>query len=145
MVNGRAELPPLIAEIVEAAVDVAQAASGSVAVALVGSWASGKARQESDVDLVVLTREPEVLLQDDTWHAAFGAHVTLIRERDFGALQERRLRLASGLEVEVCVGLPSWAATPVDDGTRRVVTDGLRVLWDPESRLAALVAAVGAP
>lgn len=33
----------------------------------------------------------------------------------------------------------SWAATdPVDDGTRRVITDGHRVLYDPHGALAAL-------
>jgi hypothetical protein len=33
----------------------------------------------------------------------------------------------------------AWASTdPVDEGTRRVVTDGLRVLYDPEDIFAGL-------
>lgn len=57
---------------------------------------------------------------------------------DVVLLTERRLRLASGLEVEVCIGHPSWAETdPVDAGTRRIVSDGIRVLWDPYLRLGA--------
>jgi hypothetical protein len=35
-----------------------------------------------------------------------------------------------------------WAATdPIDPGARRVVTDGMRILHDPDGRLAALAAA----
>jgi len=34
------------------------------------------------------------------------------------------------------------ATLPVDVGTRRVVTDGIRVVFDPDGVLAQLVAAV---
>ena len=94
---------------------------------------------------MLLTEQPERLLRDDAWHRTFGADVQLVRADDFGALQERRLRLASGLDVDVCIGRPSWADTdPLDEGTRRVVEDGMHVLWDPGGRLAALAAAVAA-
>ena len=140
-----AELPAHVAAASQTAVKLALATPGAVAAALVGSWARGNARPDSDVDLVLLTERPEVLLLDDRWHRDFGADATLVRTADFGAVQERRLRLASGLEVEVCIGHPSWADTdPVDAGTRRVVSDGIRVLWDPYLRLSALIDAVHA-
>ena len=63
-----------------------------------------------------------------------------------GPLTERRLLLKGGLEVEVGIAEPSWAATdPVDPGTRRVVTDGLRILHDPDRRLAPLAVVAGRP
>lgn len=63
----------------------------------------------------------------------------------WGPLTERRLLLEDGLEVEVGIAEPAWAATdPVDPGTRRVVTDGLRILHDPDGRLAALAIAASA-
>ena len=35
---------------------------------------------------------------------------------------------------------PSWVATdPVDEGTRRVVTDGVSVVYDPKGLLARLL------
>ena len=140
------ELPVHVTAASETAVKLALATPGAVAVALVGSWARGNARPDSDVDLVFLTQRPQVLLLDDRWHGQFGADAILVRTADFGAVQERRLRLASGLEVEVCIGHPSWADTdPVDAGTRRVVSDGIRVLWDPYLRLSALIEAVHAP
>ena len=138
-------LPEHVASITRVAVQLARSAPGTTGAALVGSWARAEGRPDSDVDIVLLTEQPEGLLRDDAWHRTFGAEVQLVRASDFGALQERRLRLASGLDVEVCIGRPSWAeAEPLDEGTRRVVEDGMHVLWDPSGRLAALAAAVTA-
>ena len=112
------------------------------ALALVGSWARDAARSDSDVDLVVLTHEPASLTEREDWIEGLAPGATLARTADWGAVVERRLLLPSGLEVDVAVGLPSWAdAAPVDPGTRRVVEDGLRVLDDPRGLLAALVSA----
>lgn len=109
--------------------------------ALVGSWARGGARTDSDVDLVVLTTGRDRYLGDDDWPAELGA-TRVLGTRAWGPLTERRLQLEGGLEVEVGLTEPAWAATdPVDPGTRRVVTDGMRILHDPDGRLAALAAA----
>lgn len=109
--------------------------------ALVGSWARGSARTDSDVDLVVLTTASDRYLSDDEWSAALGA-TRVLPTQAWGPLTERRLLLEDGLEVEVGLTDPAWAATdPVDPGTLRVVTDGMRILHDPDGRLAALAAA----
>ena len=109
--------------------------------ALVGSWARGSAGSDSDVDLVVLTTGPDRYLADDDWPAELGA-VRVLGTRPWGPLTERRLLLEDGLEVEVGLTGPAWATTdPVDPGTRRVVGDGMRILHDPDGRLAALATA----
>ena len=109
--------------------------------ALVGSWARGTARVTSDVDVVLLTTEPARYVDDVDWLHDLGA-VRLVRTRSWGAVTERRVALPSGLEVELGIGSPSWASTdPVDPGTRRVVADGLRGLYDRDGALARLVAA----
>jgi predicted nucleotidyltransferase len=107
------------------------------AVALVGSYARGTPRPDSDIDLVVLSSDPERLLRSAGWYAEFGEGATLVRSEDFGAIQERRLRLPDGLEIEVGIGRPSWASLdPLDDGTRRVVAEGLVSVHDPAGLLA---------
>jgi hypothetical protein len=112
------------------------------AAAIVGSWARDAAREDSDVDLVLLTNEPSAYTEREDWIAGLAPGATLLRTGDWGAIIERRLLLPSGLEVEVGVGLPSWAETaPVDPGTRRVVRGGLREVYDPHGLLAALAAA----
>jgi uncharacterized protein len=89
----------------------------------------------------VLTSGPDRYLDDDDWAADLGA-TRVLATRAWGPLTERRLLLEDGLEVEVGVTGPGWAATdPVDPGTRRVVSDGLRILHDPDGRLAALARA----
>ncbi|MFF8195501.1 nucleotidyltransferase domain-containing protein [Streptomyces bobili] len=112
-------------------------------VLLVGSWARGAARADSDVDLVVLTTEPGRYADDEAWvrQLALGE---VIRNRAWGPVVEWRHLAASGLEVEVDIGPLGWARTdPVDAGTRRVVTDGARPLHDPRGLLGALVEACG--
>ncbi len=110
-----------------------------MAVALVGSWARGEALAGSDVDLVLLTHEPAAYLEDDGWIEQLAPGARLVRAASWGAIDERRLLLPSGVEVEVGLGRPSWADTdPVDPGTRRVVRDGLRPVFDPAGMLTAL-------
>ncbi|MFF8972554.1 nucleotidyltransferase domain-containing protein [Streptomyces sp. NPDC014995] len=112
-----------------------------VGVLLVGSWARGTARADSDVDLVVLTTEASRYAADDAWlrEPALGE---VIRVQAWGPITEWRHVTASGLEVELNIGSPDWARTePVDAGTRRVVSDGARILHDPAGVLAELVRA----
>jgi predicted nucleotidyltransferase len=112
-----------------------------VAVALVGSWARGGARADSDLDVVVLTHNPSAYVERDDWIEGIAPGAHILRTGDWGAITERRLRLRSGLEVEVGVGLPSWAETaPVDPGTRAVVREGFRPVFDPHGLLAELAA-----
>ena len=114
------------------------------AVGLAGSWARGAARADSDVDLVVLTGTPERWVAGEDWiAAAVGRPVTPVRTRTWGVLTERRVRLRTGLEVELGIVPERWAAEPVDGGTARVVRDGFRVLHDPDGVLARLVAVLG--
>ncbi len=42
------------------------------AIALVGSYARGAARVDSDVDLVILTDQPQKYLEEITWLEQFG-------------------------------------------------------------------------
>jgi predicted nucleotidyltransferase len=111
------------------------------AAAVVGSWARDAARHDSDVDLILLTSNPSAYTEREDWITQLAPGAELLRTDDWGAIIERRLLLASGVEVEVGVGLPSWAeSAPVDPGTRRVVRDGMRAIYDPHRILAALAA-----
>ena len=110
------------------------------ALALVGSWAYGAPRDDSDVDLLLLTDAPERYLLGDDWLADVGG-VRLVRTLDWGGVTERRIALPSGLEVEFGIGAPAWASEdPLDDGTHRVASDGMRVLHDPDGLLGSLLA-----
>jgi hypothetical protein len=105
-------------------------------VVVVGSWARDAARMDSDVDIVVLT-DGSAAADPDLWSQVLGGPV--IRRQQWGPLQEIRLVRPSGLEVELGVAPTSWAGTePVDAGTRRVISNGHRIGYDPDGILAAL-------
>jgi hypothetical protein len=114
--------------------------SDIVGLLLVGSCARNTARPDSDIDLVLLTRDTAGYA-DSAWadELAIGE---MIRTRSWGPITEQRFATATGLEVEIGIGHPDWASIdPIDPGTHRVVTDGARILYDPRTILATLLRA----
>lgn len=114
-----------------------------VGVALVGSHARGVARSDSDVDLVILTLDLRPYLEDTGWLERFGT-VTSCKTEDWGPVTSLRVFFEGGLEVEFGLTTTVWAELPVDAGTRRVVSAGMRVLYDSEDVLGRLQQAVTA-
>jgi predicted nucleotidyltransferase len=106
------------------------------AVALVGSHARGTATETSDVDLVVIANQPQMYLLERTWTHAFG-EVVNEQVEEYGRLVSLRVRYANGLEVEYGLTDPSWADIPLDDGTRQVISGGMRVLFERRPRSSA--------
>jgi uncharacterized protein len=136
------DLPKEVELFLAAVVALAEARDDVRAVALVGSHARGVARPDSDVDVVVLTTDPDMYVDDCDWIKALPG-ASLLSTRRWGALTERRLVLAGGTEVDFGVARPSWASTlPVDAGTAHVVRDGLVAIHDPDGLLAHVLAAV---
>lgn len=112
---------------------------------LVGSWARGAARPDSDVDLVILTTQPEYYRADTTWQDALHLPIVMWQDEDYGALWSRRLTPEDGGEIEVGFTSPAWAKVdPLDEGTRQVVADGCRVLVDKGEALQMLVNTISA-
>jgi ribosomal protein S18 acetylase RimI-like enzyme len=120
-------------------------------VALVGSHARGAARLDSDIDLVVLADNPEAFRTDGSWIEAIdwpsaGVKVANWGDEDYGELWSRRVWLSSGAEVEISFAPVAWASiAPLDAGTRRVISDGCRILHDPAGSLGRLYEAVQSP
>lgn len=112
------------------------------AVALVGSYARGAERMASDVDLVLLAGDPDALA-GSAWFTVLEPGAKLVRSQRWGPVRERRYRLRSGLLVELGIAPLSWAALPLDAGTRRVLSDGHRVLHD-DGTMSVAAAAVRA-
>jgi predicted nucleotidyltransferase len=113
-----------------------------LAVGLVGSWARGAARPDSDVDLVLVVHDAAGYFAFPAWLAGFGSPTDRLDERR-GALRAMRVWFADGPEVEFGFVRPAWCEVdPVDPGVHRVVRDGLIPLYDPDGLLADLMQAV---
>jgi hypothetical protein len=112
------------------------------ALLLVGSWARGSARPDSDVDLLLVVDAPRDLLRDDDWPTIFGAPC-MVHDEDWGLAQSRHVFYRNGFEVEFGLTTNLWLSTnPADGGTRRVVMDGCTVLLDPTGAARRFLARV---
>ena len=107
-------------------------------VALVGSHARQAGTPESDVDLVIVCESPPALVGDPAWLRAFGKPERVERE-NWGRVTSLRVWYAAGLEVEFGIADRSWASAPLDAGTRRVLEDGLVVMFDRGSAFGGVV------
>ena len=110
-----------------------------LAVGLCGSYARGEQRPDSDIDICVLTTNVAALLDDRSWVDVLGERARILGPvEDYNLVQS--LRVCYGdLEVEFGITDAEWAEPPIDDGTARVINDGLKILHDPESRLKSAV------
>src|SRR5215208_664267 len=69
------------------------------AIGLVGSYARDEARDDSDIDFVILTSQPENYLEDLIWMEHFG-QVEKYQTEDYGKLTSVRVWYQNGMEVE---------------------------------------------
>ncbi len=104
------------------------------AVLLVGSYARGKARVGSDVDLMILTTRPEQYLDSISFASQFGS-VAKSEKENWGRVTSQRVWYANRLEVEFGIALPQWASRPLDAGTQDVVSAGVRIIFDRDGAL----------
>lgn len=107
------------------------------ALALVGSHARCAAREDSDIDVIILTTEVTKYLCDPGWADSFG-DVSRIGVENWGVVETLRVFYLEGPEVEFNFVGPVWASIPIDPGTRRVVSDGMKIMYDPHGILQAL-------
>ena len=132
-----------VTEFIAAVTDRAAQRHDISGLALVGSWARGSAPGTSDVDLVILCQQPAELLRDEDWIRQFGDIVSS-RKEQYGVVTSIRVFYTSGIEAEFAIATESWAAIPLDPGTRRVISDGMQVLHDPDRLLEDALNAVAA-
>jgi predicted nucleotidyltransferase len=108
-------------------------------VAIVGSWARGTARPDSDIDVIMITTKPEKLLEHQEWLSQFGTAERIVRE-DWGLVQSLRVFYVDGKEVEFGITTSAWTSEEeIGQGTGRVINDGVHVVFDPHSTLQELV------
>jgi predicted nucleotidyltransferase len=120
----------------------AGAEAGIAAVALVGSHARGEATPKSDVDLIFLADHLSSYLDTLQWIRVFGE--PLVHEiENWGIVTAVRVWYADGLEVEFGITALAWGEDPGDEGTARVIRDGIRILHDPRELLSPRIRTLG--
>lgn len=132
---------PNIDRFLDRVIEWAQSARGVCGLALVGSYARGASRPDSDIDLVVVTLCPADYIRATDWAGRFGT-VSQVAIEPYGEVTSVRVHYADGPEVEFGFTGPQWAALPLDPGTREVLLGGVRVLWEREPLLTGAQAAL---
>lgn len=102
------------------------------AVILVGSYAREEQREDSDVDLVIISTTPKLFLQDEGFINDFGK-VTKTQKEDYGMVTSIRVWYEDGMEVEFGITSPLWISKPLDEGTLKVLKDGYKVVLDKKN------------
>lgn len=113
--------------------------------AIIGSWARGTARPDSDLDIMLLVEAPEHFRSGTSWLLEIpwsdtGFAWIRFEDIDYGAAWSRHLALEPDGELELCFASPSWAsAEPLDEGTASVVTGGCRIVLDRDGLFESLL------
>ena len=106
-----------------------------LALALVGSYAKGYATEDSDIDLVLISRNPGRFLEDGDWITQFGK-IEKCQLEYYGLVTSLRIWFAEGYEIEFGVTGERWVADPLDSGTSKVIQDGMRILFERDNILS---------
>jgi len=133
-----------VESVVRSVVSWAGSQQDVLAVALVGSWARGTASGQSDIDLIFLTdncssRRGSVRWLKQLIRESHLPNLVKFIDRTYGVAWSRQARLRGGLDIEFTFASQSWANTsPIDSGTRHVISGGFRPLYDPQNLLRNL-------
>jgi hypothetical protein len=91
--------------------------------------------KDSDLDLVIIVESPQQYITNTEWARVFGKPITK-KVEEYGALTSLRVWYESGLEIEYGFTTREWIQSPLDQGTKQVIDDGLRVLFEKEVLLS---------
>jgi nucleotidyltransferase-like protein len=138
-------MPPDISAILTDTRRWARSRSDIRALALVGSYASGNARPDSDIDLVIVADAPDTYQTADWVQSAVGQRGVLGAQLEqFGNVWSMFVALAEGPEIEFTFAQRSWVRTdPPAAEVCRIVRGGIVILYDPHGELIALCDACG--
>lgn len=134
-------------ELINLIVDFAESRHDILAVGLCGSWARGEAGPDSDIDFSIIV-ENKLKFKSMDWIEALPFSkiqdsMKSFRDEIYGVTWSRHVFLESGIEIEF--GFANKSRTDIDnldEGTRKVVSDGYKILYDPNSILSVLVSSV---
>lgn len=129
--------PENATQLLDTAIEWAKSESEIDGLAVVGSHARGSPRPDSDIDLVVISEHRDKFLTNPVWLNRFGPTKSYQME-NWGLIQSLRVFFEKGLEVEFGFGDQKWVAIPTDSGTRNVISNGFRILYDPHGLLQRL-------
>lgn len=96
---------------------------------IVGSYARGTNKENSDLDIVIITSNKSGMLAKQGFIQEFG-EVYKQQIEYYGACTSIRVWYKDRKEVEFGIVEPSWISMPLDTGTHQVLSDGYKIIID---------------
>ena len=96
---------------------------------IVGAYARGTNRENSDLDIVIITSNKSDMIANQDFTKDFG-EVSQQQTEYYGACTSIRVWYKDGKEVEFGIVEPSWILMPLDTGTYKVLSDGYKIVID---------------
>lgn len=100
---------------------------------VVGSYARGQQKPESDLDLVIITSNKAKFFQNHDFVAQFGK-ATKIQTEFYGAVTSVRATYEDSSEIEFSIADATWVEKPLSASTSQVLRRGFKVLVDKRSQ-----------
>lgn len=98
---------------------------------LIGSYAKGEQRLDSDVDFIVLAQDREKWLSNTNWTKSLGTVLSTNIEQ-YEEVKAVRTYYSDNVELEFGFVEESWLEKPLKDATKEAVDGGFKILHDPE-------------
>ena len=96
---------------------------------IVGSYARGTNRENSDLDIIIITSNKLEMIANQDF-TQFWGKVYKQQTEYYGACTSIRVWYKDGKEIEFGIVEPSWISMPLDTGTYKVLSDGYRIIVD---------------
>lgn len=96
---------------------------------VVGSYARGTNKENSDLDIVIITSKKAEMVANQEFTQNFG-EIDKKQTEYYGACTSIRVWYEDGKEVEFGIVEPSWISEPLDVGTHKVLSDGYKIIVD---------------
>lgn len=119
----------MIKNFINALKDFSVNASYIESVIIVGSYARGTNKENSDLDIVIITPNKSKIVRNQDFVQNFG-EVYKKQTEYYGACTSIRVWYKNGQEVEFGIVEPSWIETPLDTGTNKVLRGGYKIVID---------------
>ncbi len=107
-------------------------------VIIVGSYARGANKEDSDIDVVIITPNKAEMVAEQDFVKYFG-EIDKKQTEYYGACTSIRVWYKNGPEVEFGIVEPTWIKQPLDSGTHRVLRNGYKVVSDKNRYFENLV------
>lgn len=111
------------------------------AIILVGSYARGTQKADSDIDLVILTSNKQHYIDNPQIFSAFGL-IDRSNIEFYGECTSIRIWYKNGLEVEFGMVPLKWIDLPLDFGTEQALSDGYKILVDKKRMFLPIVSII---